>query len=361
REAGVPFAALPGDDKPDADLRALSTVDEDDYTALWQALVEGGPDNATTFLAQARAMIAGSDRPAPARPLLKAGIYWPGQTDPDLTTLRSAWTPDAPTVPIVFYRALLQAGDLGPVNRLTKTLLRAGLNPLPLFVSSLKDPVSAATLDHLFTETTPELILNLTSFAVGSPHGDDSASNPLTAASANQSPVFQVVLSATSEDTWSETLTGLSARDIAMNVALPEVDGRILSRAVAFKGEVFFDEATQCPIAGWQIRGDRIDFVTRLAANWTRLRRTAPADRRAAIILANYPNKDGRLANGVGLDTPAATVHALHLLRDAGYSVANAPADSAALMAEITSGPTNYLTDRADRQGGTFLALSTYL
>ncbi|MEC9104164.1 MAG: cobaltochelatase subunit CobN, partial [Pseudomonadota bacterium] len=84
REAGVPFAALPGDDKPDADLRALSTVDEDDYTALWQALVEGGPDNATTFLAQARAMIAGTDRPAPARPLLKAGIYWPGQTDPDL-------------------------------------------------------------------------------------------------------------------------------------------------------------------------------------------------------------------------------------------------------------------------------------
>ncbi|WP_276718254.1 cobaltochelatase subunit CobN [Pseudooceanicola nitratireducens] len=361
REAGVPFAALPGDDKPDADLRALSTVDEDDYTALWQALVEGGPDNATTFLAQARAMIAGTDRPAPARPLLKAGIYWPGQTDPDLTTLRSAWTPDAPTVPIVFYRALLQAGDLGPVNRLTKTLLRAGLNPLPLYVSSLKDPVSAATLDHLFTETTPELILNLTSFAVGSPHGDDRASNPLTAASANQSPVFQVVLSATSEDTWSETLTGLSARDIAMNVALPEVDGRILSRAVAFKGEVFFDEATQCPIAGWQTRGDRIDFVTRLAANWTRLRRTAPADRRAAIILANYPNKDGRLANGVGLDTPAATVHALHLLRDAGYSVENAPADSAALMAEITSGPTNYLTDRTDRQGGTFLPLSTYL
>ncbi|SEJ21636.1 cobaltochelatase CobN subunit [Pseudooceanicola nitratireducens] len=361
REVGVPFAALPGDDKPDADLRALSTVDEDDYTALWQALVEGGPDNATTFLAQARAMIAGTDRPAPARPLLKAGLYWPGQTDPDLSTLRSAWTPDAPTVPIVFYRALLQAGDLGPVNRLTKTLLRAGLNPLPLFVSSLKDPVSAATLDHLFTETRPELILNLTSFAVGSPHGDDSASNPLTAASANQSPVFQVVLSATSEDTWSETLTGLSARDIAMNVALPEVDGRILSRAVAFKGEVYFDEATQCPIAGWQTRGDRIDFVTRLAANWTRLRRTAPAERRAAIILANYPNKDGRLANGVGLDTPAATVHALHLLRDAGYSVENAPSDSAALMAEITSGPTNYLTDRADRQGGTFLPHSTYL
>ncbi|MGI3169313.1 cobaltochelatase subunit CobN [Pseudooceanicola sp. C21-150M6] len=361
REAGVPFAALPGDDKPDAELRALSTIEEDDYTALWQALVEGGPENATTFLTHARAIIADTERPAPPRPLLKSGLYWPGAEGPDLTMLRQSWTEGAPTVPIVFYRALLQAGDLGPVNRLTRQLLRAGLNPLPVYVASLKDPVSAATLDHLFTETTPELILNLTSFAVGSPHGDETGQNPLTAASANKSPVFQVVLSATSEEVWSDTLTGLSARDIAMNVALPEVDGRILSRAVAFKGEVHFDPDTQCPIAGWQTRGDRIDFVTRLAANWTTLRRTAPADRKTAIILANYPNKDGRLANGVGLDTPAATVHVLRLLAENGYTLKNAAADSAGLMAEITAGPTNHLTDRTERQGGTFLPLATYL
>jgi cobaltochelatase CobN len=361
RDAGVPFAALPGDDKPDADLRRYSTVPDDDYTALWQALVEGGPENAQTFLSHARAMIRDAERPAPAKPLLKSGLYWPGVASASLDTLRAAWTPDAPTVPIVFYRALLQAGDLGPVNRLTRALLRAGLNPLPVYVASLKDPVSAATLDHIFTETRPELILNLTSFAVGSPHGDDTGANPLTAPSANASPVFQVVLSATSEDHWADTLTGLSARDIAMNVALPEVDGRILSRAVAFKGETFFDDATQCPIAGWQTRGDRIDFVTQLARNWTTLRRTPPQNRRVAIILANYPNKDSRLANGVGLDTPAATVHALTTLAAAGYHVENAPADSDALMAEITSGPTNHLTDRAQRTGGTFLPLATYL
>ncbi|MGR3550498.1 cobaltochelatase subunit CobN [Pseudooceanicola sp.] len=361
REAGVPFAALPGDDKPDADLRTFSTVSEADYTALWQALVEGGPDNATTFLTHARAIINDTPRPAPARPLLKSGLYWPGATHPDLSTLRSAWTPNAPVVPVVFYRALLQSGDLSPVNRLTRSLLRAGLNPMPVYVASLKDPVSAATLDHLFNETGPELILNLTSFAVGSPHGDDTAQNPLSAPSANQSPVFQVVLSATSENSWSETLTGLSARDIAMNVALPEVDGRILSRAVAFKGESFFDAATECPIAGWQTRGDRIDFVMQLARNWTTLRRTAPADRKVALILANYPNKDGRLANGVGLDTPAATVHVLNLLHEAGYTLDNIPADSDALMTQILAGPTNHLTDRAQTEGGATLPLATYL
>ena len=353
-EAGVPFAALPGDDKPDPELRDLSTVAPDDYDALWSCLVEGGPQNATTFLTHARAMIDGTGRPAPARPLLRAGLYWPGISDATAITLRDHWTEDAPVVPIVFYRALLQGAGLNPVNRLVKALLRAGLNPMPVFVASLKDPVSQATLESLFTAMAPDAIVNLTSFAVGDP-----AANPLAAPFANNAPVFQAVLSGGTESAWQDGLTGLSARDIAMNVALPELDGRILTRAIGFKGEAFFDEATQCPIATWKAQGDRITFVADLMANWCRLRRTPAPDRRVALVLANYPNRDGRLANGVGLDTPAATVHVLNLLAQAGYDT-QAPADSATLMAQIMAGPTNWLTDRADRTGGERLSLTDY-
>jgi cobaltochelatase CobN len=146
-----------------------------------------------------------------------------------------------------------------------------------------------------------------------------------------------------------------------MNVALPEVDGRILSRAISFKGEAFFDEATECPIATYKARGDRVTFVAALAANWASLRRTAPAQRQVALILANYPNKDGRLANGVGLDTPASAVHALALLQQAGYDVKNAPETSAELMEQIMAGPTNWLTDRATRTGGVLLPIADYM
>ncbi|MGB3406468.1 MAG: cobaltochelatase subunit CobN, partial [Jannaschia sp.] len=354
-EAGVPFAALPGDDKPDAELRDLSTVSPDDYDALWSCLVEGGPRNAVTFLTHARAMLDDAPRPAPARPLLRAGVYWPGETDATLALLRTHWTDGAPVVPVIFYRALLQGAGLNPVNRLIRALLRAGLNPLPVFVASLKDPVSAATLEALFTDTPPEAILNLTSFAVGDP-----ATNPLARPFANHAPVFQAVLSSRTEAGWRDGLTGLNARDIAMNVALPELDGRILTRAIGFKGEAFFDEATQCPIATWKADGDRIAFVADLLANHCTLRRTSPPDRKVALILANYPNRDGRLANGVGLDTPAATVHVLGLLRDAGYTVDDIPADSAGLMANLLAGPTNWLTDRADRDGGESLSLDDY-
>ncbi|MBQ2262356.1 MAG: cobaltochelatase subunit CobN [Loktanella sp.] len=356
-DAGVPVAFLPGDDKPDPDLRGLSTVSGTDYDTLWSYLVEGGPQNSINALSYAKAMLDGSEKPAAPAPLLRAGVYWPGAGIADLTTAQAAWTDGAPIIPIIFYRALVQGGGLNPINRLTRSLSRAGLNPLPIFVASLKDPVSTATLDHIFTAAPPAVILNCTAFAVGSPHdGDDSPQNPLLA---NNAPIFQVILSGASEASWAEGLHGLTARDIAMNVALPEVDGRILSRAISFKGEAFFDDATECPIATYQARGDRVDFVTQLTANWAKLRQTPTKDKKVALILANYPNKDGRLANGVGLDTPAATIHTLNLLASAGYQT-NPPADSAALMAQIMAGPTNWLTDRAEKQGGEFLPIDIY-
>lgn len=365
-EAGVPFAALPGDDKPDEELWRLSTIGRADWEALWAYLVEGGPDNCTNFLRYADAVrrrAEPDELPAAASPLLRAGVYWPGTGTSGLEAARAAWHDGAPVVPLVFYRALVQGAGLNPINRLVRALLRKGLNPLPVFVASLKDPVSAATLEALFEATPPDVILNCTAFAVGTPDPENavkSALNPFSSAAAQDAPVFQVILSGASEESWESSLAGLGARDIAMNVALPEVDGRVLSRAISFKGQAFFDAETQCPIASYRARGDRISFVADLAANWASLRRTPASDRQIALVLANYPNKDGRLANGVGLDTPAAVVHVLGLMAAQGYRVTTPPADSDALMAQILAGPTNWLPDRAERSGGVRLSMAQY-
>ena len=173
--AGVPFAALPGDDKPDAELRQFSTVSDEDYDALWAYFVEGGPDNAQNVLRYAETMLDDTAKPAAASPLLRAGVYWPGSGISGLKAAQDNWTDGAPVVPLIFYRALVQGAGLHPINRLTKALIAKGLNPLPIFVASLKDPVSVATLEQLFTATPPEVILNCTSFAVGSPHTGDTS------------------------------------------------------------------------------------------------------------------------------------------------------------------------------------------
>ena len=222
--AGVPFAALPGDDKPDEELFRLSTIPREDWQNLWSYMVEGGPENAANFLIYAQSLLTGGERPEPARPLLRAGVYWPGSGIADLAMARAEWTVGAPVVPLIFYRALVQGAGLNPINRLIKTLLKKGLNPLPVFAASLKDPVSAATLQSLFGAAPPAIILNCTSFAVGSADqgaDNNTNANPLTMAEANDAPVLQVVLAGSSEVAWEQGLAGLSARDIAMNVALP--------------------------------------------------------------------------------------------------------------------------------------------
>ncbi|MCP5366265.1 MAG: cobaltochelatase subunit CobN [Hyphomicrobiales bacterium] len=334
---GIPVAFLPGDDAPDAELAELTTVPAAEAHALWQYCVHGGPDNARDFLARAAGLVGYEADWREPRPLLRAGLYWPGGAAADLDALRAHWTEKAPVAAVVFYRALVQAANLDAVDALVAGLAEQGLNPLPVFVASLKDPVSAAVVEELFDAAPPAVVVNTTGFAASAP-GAARAPTPFDGCGAV---VLQAVFSGGNRDAWETGTTGLGARDIAMNVALPEVDGRVLARAVSFKGLKRRDPHTQADIVAYQPVLDRVRFTCQLAAAWARLRATPAADRRVALVLANYPNRDGRMGNGVGLDTPAATVEALRALAGSGYDVADIPADGNALVRRLAAGPTN--------------------
>ncbi len=358
--ARVRFACIPGDDRPDEALGRFSNVDADERMALWHYLMEGGPENFDAFLLYAKSILRGGDRPQPARRLVRAGVYCPEIGASSLQDLQCrAWQEGAPVAALVFYRALLQSGDLQPVDELFHMLRKRGINPLPVFVASLKEPISAATVDRLFEQTTPGIVLNGTSFAVSRPQAEigEGSSTPLDAGGA---PVLQITFAGSTQSDWEAGSNGLSARDIAMGVALPEIDGRVYTRAVSFKRESHRDKDCQCPIARHGALPDRVDFVADLADNWLRLRNTQAEERKTALVLANYPNRDGRLANGVGLDTPASVVEALDSLRQGGWRVENAPGTVKELMACILAGPTNWCADRASRQGGERFRMAAY-
>ncbi|WP_299626020.1 cobaltochelatase subunit CobN [Pelagibius sp.] len=356
RAEGIRLAMLPGDEQPDPGLAAYSTLEEEAAFRLWRYCIEGGPENARNFLAYAASLLGWESGWREPRPLLRAGLYWPGTDQPSLADLRQTWKTAAPVAALVFYRALLQAGNLAPVDALIAALRARGINPLPLFCSSLKDPQCAEVVRSLLSEAKAEIVLNATGFALTAP-GASRAETPFDAC---DGPVLQVVFSGGNANAWAEGTTGLSARDIAMNVALPEVDGRLLTRAVSFKGEARFDEATQTSVVAYEPQADRIDFVAQLARNWLRLRRLPAGKRSVALILANYPNKDGRLGNGVGLDTPAGTFNVLKALQAAGYHTGALPADGQALIERLAAGPTNDLTERARRPGGEAYLLTAY-
>ena len=351
---GATLVLLPGDDQPDPELAAHSTADTEAYRRLWSYLLHGGAANARSFLAYAATLIGRRFEWLVPAELPRAGIWWPGLDHPGLADLRSEWAKDRPVAALVFYRALVQADNIAPVRALVETLGRNGVNCLPVYCTSLKDPVSAGVIESLLTESEAGIVLNGTGFAVSTP-GRPTVDSPLNATGA---PVLQVVFSGGNEKEWRAGTRGLSARDIAMNVALPEVDGRILSRAVSFKGEARFDESTQCSLVAYEPVPDRVELVAKLAANWLRLGSTPVDRRRLAVILANYPNRDGRLGNGVGLDTPASVVELLRALERAGYDVADIPRDGDALIERIRRGPTNAAVD--GREISLTLDLGTY-
>ncbi len=334
---GIKLAVLPGDDRPDPSLARFYTIEQNYCQALWSYLVEGGLANAGLFLDYANFLIEGGEAPAAASPLLKAGLYQPGEANPTLASVQKNWVPGAPVAAIIFYRALLQSGQEAAIRRLSDALQLRGSNVLAVFVSGLKDAVSAATVEQLFQETGPSIVLNTTGFAV-SPMGKDWQGTVLDRGGA---PVLQVVLSSSTEESWAKSSQGLTSRDLAMNIALPELDGRVLSRAISFKAASEFDAFVEANIVAHKPLQDRVDFVADLAMNWVRLQKTKPADRRVAIVLANYPNKDGRIANGVGLDTPAGTIEVLRAMQQAGYKTGDIPVDGDTLIRELQSGMTN--------------------
>ncbi|MGL4487969.1 MAG: cobaltochelatase subunit CobN, partial [Rhizobiaceae bacterium] len=318
---GIKLAVLPGDDKADPALARFCTVDQNHCAALWSYLIEGGLQNAELFLGYAKFLIEGGEAPAAASPLLKAGLYKAGHSNPTLETVRKDWIPGAPVVAIIFYRALLQSGQVEAIRRLADGLQLRSSNVLAVYVSGLKDAVSAATVEQLFEETKPSIVLNTTGFAV-SAMGKDWQGTVLDRGGA---PVLQVVLSSSTQESWEQSAQGLTSRDLAMNIALPELDGRVLSRAISFKAASQFDAHVEANIVAYKPLQDRVDFVADLAMNWLRLQCAKPEGRRVAIVLANYPNRDGRIANGVGLDTPAGTIEVMRAMQDAGYEVGRVP------------------------------------
>ena len=356
REKGIALAVVPGDDKPDAELMSHSTMEPGAVQRIWTYLAQGGVENATSMLRYARHLIGREARWTEPAPLLPAGLYWPELELPGLEDLRGRWDAARPVAGIIFYRALVQAGNLKPVDALITALMERGLNPLPIFVSSLKDAASAELVSTTLAQVDTAVVLNATGFAVSKP-GSARTETPFDVADC---PVIQVIFSGGDRESWEASTAGLSARDIAMNVALPEVDGRLLSRAVSFKAEARFDPLTECSIVAYEPVADRISFTAALAGNWARLRRADASSRRVALILANYPNKDARIGNGVGLDTPASTVLVLAELARAGYVVSDPPADGEALMAQLLAGPTNALVGRDRASGGVIYPIADY-
>ena len=338
---GTKFICIPGEMYWNAELAARGTVNDETTQAMWRYCSEGGVENARLALQLAAHQIGHGEAPMAARPMPSAG-FWPSEPAPD----------HRPNAVVIFYRAIVAGCDTAAIDALRLSLEARGLNAVCLYVTSLKDERSAAFLRAALAAHPADIIVNATAFATATAHDDAGV------LSASGCPILQVAQAGTSRAAWEASSRGLTPRDLAMHVVLPEVDGRIFANVIAFK-ERGDSDGGFAPVT-FQPVPDRIDATADLAHAWVRLRRAEAPERRVALILANYPNRDGRLANGVGLDTPQSLIDVLAAMRSAGYAIDDMPGDAAVMMALLQQGPTNALADRADRRGGVTWPLADY-
>ncbi|CAN5438131.1 cobaltochelatase subunit CobN [soil metagenome] len=359
RARGLWLAMFSGDAFEDTQLLLRSSAPQKDCRHLWRCLREGGRENAQAFFSLiGHAAFGLGTRPPLPVPLASAVRYVPQDT-----TSRAAWKPGAPVALLLFYRAHLQAGNTAVFDAMLRALAAVGLNALALAVDSLKNPESHAAVQAIVAEHRVAIVLNATNFAVaaidGADDGDGSCAPCTTLA--GDAPVLQLITAGGSREQWLADAHGLAPRDLAMQVVLPEVDGRILTRAISFKGMAWRCEHTELDVIRYEADAERMAFVAQLARRWCVLREKPNAHKRIALILANYPIDDSRIANGVGLDTPASTVAVLRALQADGYATGELPANGDALIAALLRGITNDHGANDARPALQSLAMAAYL
>jgi cobaltochelatase CobN len=298
---GIALVMLEGDGRVDARLAAVSNVDAAVRGRLGNYLRLGGPANMAAALG-VMAQLAG---------LGEAVV-----TAPEVLPAAGVWRADEGAVAVVvFYRSHLLAGDVEPVEAMLAALAARGMPAEAWFVASLKDGDSARFVRERLALVAPLVVVNATGFSAR-----DEGGSPLDAAGV---PVLQMVLSGQFIEAWRAGFRGVSQTDLAMQVALPELDGRLLTTAISFKAEAevmagleFSRVVNRADAAGVALAADR-------AAGWVRLARTPVAVRRIGLVVSDYPGvggaESGQVAHAVGLDSFASIQEILERLAAAGY------------------------------------------
>ncbi|MEU3281011.1 cobaltochelatase subunit CobN [Streptomyces antibioticus] len=308
---GRPVVVLTGEQAPDAQLMAASTVPVGIAAESHAYLAHGGPANLeqlARFLSDTVLLTGhGFEPPAPAPTW--GPLERPARVLPE----------GGPTIAVLYYRAHHMSGNTAFVHTLCDAIEAAGGRALPLYVASLRAP-EPELIDRLRPAdaiVTTVLAAGGTRPAEASAGGDDESwdAGALTALDV---PILQALCLTSSRSDWDANDEGVSPLDAASQIAVPEFDGRLITVPFSFK------EIDADGLPAYVADPERAARVAGIAVRHARLRHIPAADKRLALVLSAYPTKHSRIGNAVGLDTPASAVALLRRLKEEGYDFGGA-------------------------------------
>jgi cobaltochelatase CobN len=353
---GQPLVALGGEAAPDAELMALSTVPAGVAAEALNYLREGGPENLrelARFLSDT-VFLTGEGFAAP-RAMPAYGVrQLPGET-------HAVSDPSRPVVAVVFYRAHELAGNTAFVDTLCDALTQQGATPLPVFCGSLRATGDGAVDAGLADLLRPAGAVITTVLAAGGSAAADATGEGDWDAGLLASldvPVLQGLCLTSSRAQWAASNAALAPIDAAMQVAIPEFDGRLITVPFSFK------EEGPDGIPRYAADPERAARLAGIAVRQARLAQIPNHAKRVAIMLSSYPTKHARIGNAVGLDTPASAVALLHAMRAAGYDLGDGfPEDGDTLIHTLIAAgghDTEWLTEEQLRAAPARVPLAAY-
>nr|UKI61040.1 magnesium-chelatase subunit ChlH [Cymbidium hybrid cultivar] len=328
---------LPSDKAQDARLYILSL----------QFWLGGSPENLENFIK----MISGSYVPA----LKTAKI---GYADPVLYLDSGIWHPmapsmyddakeylnwyctrrdltprlkdtEAPVIGLVLQRSHIVTGDDGHYVAVIMELEARGAKVIPIFAGGLdfSGPTERYLINPVNNKPFVHAVVSLTGFAlVGGPARQDHprAIEVLRKLDVPYLVALPLVFQTTEE--WLNSTLGLHPIQVALQVALPELDGGM--EPIVFSGR---DARTGKSHALHK----RVEQLCTRAIRWAQLKRKSKEEKKIAITVFSFPPDKGNVGTAAYLNVFSSIFSVLTDLKKEGYSVDDLPATAEALIESI--------------------------
>jgi magnesium chelatase subunit H len=234
--------------------------------------------------------------------------------------------PLAPRVGIVLQRTHLVTGDDAHYVAMVQELEAMGARVLPVFSGGLdfSKPVDEYFWDKNADRATVDVVISLTGFAlVGGPARQDHPKAIESLKRLNRPYMVALPLVFQTTEEWEESDLGLHPIQVALQIAIPELDGAI--EPIILSGR---DGATGRAIA----LQDRIESIAQRAMKWANLRKKPKLEKKLAITVFSFPPDKGNVGTAAYLDVFGSIHEVLKAMSRNGYDVKDIPETAKELM-----------------------------
>ena len=239
-----------------------------------------------------------------------------------------------PVVGLVLQRSHIVTGDDAHYVATIQELEFRGARVIPIFCGGLdfSKPVNAFFYDPLNSEQPlVDSIVSLTGFAlVGGPARQDHPKAVESLKKLNRPYMVALPLVFQTTQEWEKSDLGLHPVQVALQIAIPELDGAI--EPIVLSGR---DDAT----GKAHTLQDRVDAIAERAIRWSSLRLKPRADKKLAITVFSFPPDKGNVGSAAYLNVFDSIHRVLQEMKAKGYDVQNMPRDAKALMETVINDP----------------------